>query len=498
MTTSQYSPQLSKSRFMAGLQCLKRLYLECYERELADPIDERQQAIFDTGTGVGELAREMYPNGRLVEEQYFELAKAIKTTETVLADTTVPAIFEGAFAFEKIRIRADILTRNGDGTFDLIEVKSTTSAKSQHIPDVAIQLHVLEGLGISIRAAYLMHINNEYVYQGGTYDLRALFSSKDVTEESREFVSKTTPDKLFDMWEALQSETVPAIDTGSHCTRPYKCPFYGHCHQQVTDHPISDLPRASREFLDGLKKSGIEDIRSIPVDYPGLNALQQQVRECVVNDRAFVGSDLQSKLQEINFPVSFLDFETYNPALPVYVGTSPYQQVPFQWSLHIKTSSGDLLHKSFLWSEQDDPREALLESLIDAIPPEGTIVAYSNYEQRVMKDLAAAFPDFEDALLGLCDRTFDLLKLIREEYYHPQFHGSFSIKSVLPVLAPDMGYGGLEIQHGLVAAIDFGRMVSENTPTEEKEKTKEALLAYCEKDTEAMVRIFDVLCSMEP
>jgi hypothetical protein len=137
-----------------------------------------------------------------------------------------------------------------------------------------------------------------------------------------------------------------------------------------------------------------------------------------------------------------------------------------------------------------------VESLIDAIPPEGTIVAYSNYEQRVMKDLAAEFPDFADALLDLCDRTFDLLKLVREEYYHPQFHGSFSIKSVLPVLAPDMGYGGLEIQHGLVAAIDFGRMVSENTPTEEKEKTKEALLAYCEKDTEAMVRIFDVLYSM--
>jgi hypothetical protein len=257
------------------------------------------------------------------------------------------------------------------------------------------------------------------------------------------------------------------------------------------------LPRASREFLDGLKKSGIEDIRSIPADYPGLNAFQQQVRECVVNDRAFVGSDLQSKLQEINFPVSFLDFETYNPALPVYVGTSPYQAVPFQWSLHIKTSSGDLLHKSFLWSEQDDPRAALVESLIDAIPVEGTIVAYSNYEQRVMKDLAAEFPDFADALLDLCDRTFDLLKLVREEYYHPQLHGSFSIKSVLPVLAPDMGYGGLEIQHGLVAAIDFGRMVSENTPTEEKEKTKEALLAYCEKDTEAMVRVFDVLCSME-
>ena len=137
--------------------------------------------------------------------------------------------------------------------------------------------------------------------------LKALFASKDVTEESREFVSKTTPDKLSEMWKALESETLPVIDTGSHCTRPYRCPFYGHCHQQVTDHPVSDLPGASRKFLDELTKSGIEDIRSIPADYPGLNDLQKQVRECVVNDRAFVGQDLKSKLQEINFPVSFLD-----------------------------------------------------------------------------------------------------------------------------------------------------------------------------------------------
>ena len=497
MTSSRYSPQLSKSRFMAGLQCLKRLYLECYDRDLADPIDERQQAIFDTGNGVGELAREMFPHGRLVEEQYFELSQAIRTTEKVLSDTTVPAIFEGAFAFEKIRIRADILKRNDDGTFDLIEVKSTTSAKSQHIPDVAIQLYVLEGLGMPIREAYLMHINNEYVFQGGPYDLENLFSLKDVTEVSREFVSKITPEKLSQMWDALQAEAVPTVDTGPHCTRPYRCPFYSHCHQQVTDHPISDLPRASREFLNGLKESGIEDIRLIPTGYPGLNTLQQQVRECVVNDRAFVGPELQAKLREINFPVSFLDFETFNPALPAYVGTRPYQAVPFQWSLHIKPLFGDVSHRSFLWSDQDDPRPALVESLINAIPPEGTIIAYSNYEQRIMKDLATEFPAFEDALLDLCDRTFDLLKLVREEYYHPQFHGNFSIKSVLPVLVPEMGYGDLEIQHGLVAALDFGRMVAEGTPIDEKEKTREALLAYCQKDTEAMVRIFDVLYSMD-
>ena len=139
-----------------------------------------------------------------------------------------------------------------------------------------------------------------------------------------------------------------------------------------------------------------------------------------------------------------------------------------------------------------------MESLLNAIPPEGAIIAYSNYEQTVMKHLATEFPEFEDGLLALCERTFDLLKLVREEYYHPQSHGSFSIKSVLPTPILDLGYGGLEIQHGLIAAIDFGRMVAEDTPVAEKNSTRDALRAYWKRDTEAMVRVFDVLCSMDP
>ena len=215
----------------------------------------------------------------------------------------------------------------------------------------------------------------------------------------------------------------------------------------------------------------------------------------MATDSTFVSPELSEKLREISFPVSFLDFETFNPALPAYVGTRPYQSVPFQWSLHIKSEVGHLSHESFLCEDTEDPRPALVESLLSAMPTEGTIIAYSNYEQTVMKQLAADFPEFESALLALCDRICDLLKLIREEYYHPQFHGSFSIKSVLPVLAPEMGYGDLEIQHGLTAAIDFGLMVAEDTPLAEKNKTRDALLAYCHRDTEAMVRVFDVLCA---
>ena len=495
LMSSQTSPQLSKSRFIAGLQCLKRLYLECYQRELADPIDPSQQALFDTGIAVGELARQRFPNGRLVEEEHFNHAHAVKSTRTILADTSVRALYEAAFTLERIRTRVDVLRRNGQESFDLVEVKSGTSVKPEHIPDVAIQLHVLEGLGIRIKRAYLMHVNTNYVYQGGPYDLDYLFSLQDITDDAQAFLSEVTPTKLVQMWEVLQRDQEPAIETGPHCTTPYRCPFYGYCHREETAHPISELPRSRSKVLDELKKSGIRDIREIPSDFPGLTAVQQRVRDCVATERPFVSPKLAYRLREIIFPVSFVDFETFSPALPTYVGTRPYQVIPFQWSLHVRDSSGQLRHESFLNEDTKDPRRAFVTSLLDTVPLKGTIVVYSGYEQAIMKRLAVALPEFEERLLALCDRTFDLLKLVRESYYHPEFHGSYSIKSVLPALVPAMSYDDLEIKNGSIAANGFARMISPDTPYSEKAKTKEALRAYCQRDTEAMAQVFDILWS---
>ena len=179
------SPQLSKSRFLAGLQCLKRLYLECHHPELADPVEAGQQAVFDAGSAVGKLARQRFPDGTLIEEQYFEHSQAVRSTQTLLSDASVPALYEPAFTFQGVRTRIDVLSRSGGQEFDLIEVKSTTSAKDEHIPDIAIQLYVVEGSGITIGRAYLMHINNTYVYQGGDHNPEQLFSLADVTDRSQ-------------------------------------------------------------------------------------------------------------------------------------------------------------------------------------------------------------------------------------------------------------------------------------------------------------------------
>ena len=487
------SPQLSKSRFLAGLQCLKRLYLECHQRELADPVEAGQQAVFDAGTAVGKLARRRFPDGTLIEERYFEHSQAVRLTQTLLSDASVPALYEPAFTFQGIRTRADVLSRRGGRGFDLVEVKSTTSAKDEHILDVAIQMYVVEGSGISIRRAYLMHINNAYVYQGGDHNPDQLFSLRDVTDEARGYAAEEMPNDLAQMWESLQLAETLDIETGRHCTIPYRCPFFGHCHRGEAEHPIRDLPRLTQGDYERLKASGIRDVGSIPPDFTGLSGMQLRVRNSVVTRSPFVGPNLASRLGEISFPASFLDFETLNPAIPIYVGTSPYQTIPFQWSLHVRDSDGGLRHSSFLDDGPGDPRERFVASLLAAIPPQGTIVAYSSYEETVMKGLAQAFPQYESHLLALCERIIDLLQLIRSNYYHPDFHGSFSIKSVLPAVVPDLAYDDLEIPQGLAAAASYARLIVGDTPQSDGAKIREALLTYCERDTEAMVRVFETL-----
>ena len=494
--TLQTSPQLSKSRFLAGLQCLKRLYLECYHRELADPVEAGQQAIFDAGTAVGELARQRFPGGVLIKGQYFEHSQAVRSTQALLPDASVPALYEPAFAFQRVRTRADVLNRTGWQAFDLIEVKSTTRAKDEHIPDVAIQMHVIEGAGTPIGRAYLMHVNTTYVYQGGDHDLDRLFSLRDVTDEARAYAADDLPNELAQMWESLQRASAPNIETGRHCTTPYRCPFFGHCHQGEAEHPVRELPGLEQGAYERLKALGIRDIGGIPSDFTALSGMQRRVRDSVTNGRPFVGSNLAARLREIVSPASFLDFETVGLAIPIYPGTRPYQRVPFQWSLHVRDSDGRLSHRSFLDDGDDDPRERFVTSLLAAVPSEGSVVAYSSYEATVMKGLAEAFPQYESRLLALCERVVDLLRLIRGEYYHPEFHGSFSIKSVLPALVPGLAYDDLEIPGGLDAAASYARMIAGGAPQSDKAKIREALLAYCERDTEAMVRVFEALLSV--
>lgn len=493
--TARHPPKLSKSRFMAGLQCLKRLYLDVHNRHLADPVDPSQQAVFDAGNAVGELARRGFPGGTLVEEKYYEQVRAERSTRVLLSDASVPSLYEAAFSFEGIRTRVDILARTeGGAAFDLIEVKSSTRFKErEHLPDVSIQLHVVEGAGVPIRGVYLMHIDTSYVYQGGDHDLAGLFHLEDVTDMARDYLADAAPGALADMWNVLRGADTPGIETGRHCSSPYRCPFFGHCHAGGPEHPIAELPRLSQRDEERLKGLGIPDIDGIPPDTGGLTGLQRRVIDSVASGTAYIGSDLAAGLSGIGFPASFLDFETIVPAIPLFAGTRPYQVIPFQWSMHVRDADGSLSHRQYLHGDPGDPRKGLICSLLEAVPASGSIVAYSGYEARVLRQLASEFPGYQAPLLDLIERLVDLLPIVRKTYYHPEFHGSFSIKSVAPVLVPDLRYDDLDIPDGLAASAAYQHLLTGKASEPDAASIRKSLFTYCALDTEAMVRVYESL-----
>ncbi len=485
-------PRLSKSRFMSGLQCHKRLYLELYEPDLAESAGEFTQSALDTGHRVGALARDRYPAGRLIDHDHLDHAGAEVATRSALGDPAVPAIYEGAFSFDHVGIRADILTRTRDCRFDFVEVKSTLDVKPDHEWDVAVQLYVLEGAGLPVRWARLMHLNRDYVYPGGGYDLKQLFTFTNLTRRARKRRSDTVS-ALKAIRRALAGKSPPPISTGPHCYTPYACPFHEHCHRGAPDHSIDELPRLRERLREQLISMGILDISKIPSDFEGLSFLQSRVAHAVRTGRRFHDPAAAKRLAEAKFPIHFVDFETFSPALPLYPGTSPYQMIPFQWSDHNLNSDGGLSHREFLHAGRSDPRRPFAESLLETVGRKGTVITYGTFEATRLKELAKILPDLAPAFERARKRIIDLHPLIRGHIYDPEFHGSFSIKSVLPALVPKLGYDDLEIAEGNAASLAYAEIQQPQTAPGRIAELRAALLAYCKRDTLAMVELFRLL-----
>ncbi len=480
--------RLSKSKFLSGLQCHKRLYLEIHQRELASEPDEQTQAILDMGTAVGEEARRRFPGGILVKADHLHPTEALKRTAELLGDPSVPAIFEGAFQFDQVLVRVDVLEKVGQDLWRLVEVKSSTKVKDVHLDDLTIQSYVLAGAGVTLAGVGLMHINNQYVYPGGELDLEQLFSLQDLTALVGSRL-EAVPGRLTTMKAMLAEPSAPAIDPDGHCHQPYDCPFWDHCTKDKPDRWIYHLPGGERTFQQ-LAAQGIQTIDEIPAGFK-LSILQRRVKD----NTEWVGPRLRAMLQTVQHPVHHLDFETFMPAIPRFPLTRPYQTIPTQWSNHIEIAEGIVQHQEYLCLDTKDPREELAVALLESLGREGSICVYSSYERAILKGLAEALPSLRQELAQVIARLWDLLPVIQEQYYHPQFEGSFSIKSVLPALVPSLGYWDLEIQEGGMAAQHYYRMVFEETDWVEKERLREALLKYCQRDTLAMVELRKTLFS---
>jgi predicted RecB family nuclease len=484
-------PSLSKSRFLAGLQCRLRLWHQCYNRELSSEVSPAQQAIFDAGQEVGRLATHLYQGGVLIEEGHLEHSVAVQSTLTAMDNFEIPAIFEAAFVHDGVRIRVDILERREDGKWNLIEVKSAASMKDVYLHDVAVQYKVIRGSGLEIGDAGILHLNSKYVYDGARLELANLFTFSDLTEPVLA-LQQELPAKIAEFKEMLAVQNPPQILPSRHCLHPYPCEFWDHCTAEMPEFWIMGLTGIREDKLNELTAMGVEDIRHIPDLFP-LTDLQERIRTCVVNREDYVAAELEEELTNLEYPVHFLDFETVSPAIPIYPNTRPYQAIPFQWSNHILSKGGDLYHSGFLFRENGDPRESFVESLLEIMGEGGTIFTYSNYEKRVMSELANCLPQQSDRILATMDRFKDLQALIKRYFYSPKFRGSFSLKSVLPVLVPQMSYEDLVIQEGTHASLEYQRMLNSKTLPEEKRKIEQALIDYCSYDTLAMVKIREAL-----
>jgi hypothetical protein len=467
------------------------LWHQCYNRELATEASPAQQAIFDTGQKIGRLATHLYPGGILIEEDHFHHAEAVQSTLAAVRHPNIPAIFEAAFSHDDVRIRVDILERLRDGEWGLIEVKSATTVKDVYLPDVAVQFYVLRGAGLNIRSTGILNLNTKYIYDGIQLDLERLFNFADLTADVVSLQGEL-PRKLTELKDILSRANPPQILPSRHCMSPYECQFWQHCTAEMPEFWVMGLTGISADRLDELAALGVEDIRDIPIFFP-LTDLQKRIKTCVVAREEYIAPELDDELTEVEYPIHFLDFETISPAIPRYPKTSPYQTIPFQWSDHILSEKGDLEHSTYLSAEDKDPREGFSTSLLDTLGEKGTIFTYSLYEKRVIEEMATHLPSQSGRLLATLDRFKDLQTLIKRYFYNHAFHGSFSLKSVLPALVPGMSYDDLTIQEGAHASQEYLRMLDPGTSLAEKKKIEVALLDYCSHDTLAMVMIREQL-----
>lgn len=486
-------PLLSKSSLKSFDQCPLRLWYEHFHPELATPPGDDVLFRMQRGTEVGELARWRYPDGTLVTAEDSERELALCQTLEAMKDASAPVLYEAAFQHETVLARADILVRSTHRptlrrpeSWDLVEVKSAMNAKDVYVRDLAIQLWVARSAGVRVRRAGLLLLNRDYVYDGSTLDVDELFRFEDLTAEA-EAMHGEVEALVGEAQEMFLEGEVPQIDPGEQCREPYECPFLEHCTKgaRALEHPVSDLPYLNRRKRESLKRLGVEQIPRIPRTFP-LTDMQERVRHCVVRERPFVSTELAERLENVVHPVHHLDFEAFSPAIPRYAGTSPYEAVPFQYSVHTEIENGKLLHREFLHTDGEAPHRTLAANLVADLGAKGSICVYTGYERRILKALAAHAPELSHALHALTERLWDLYPVVRDNYYHPDFRGSFSLKAVTPVLAPQLCYERLAIGDGTAAATAYEQSL-EMPDGPQRESVLESLREYCGVDTLALV-----------
>lgn len=479
---------LSKSLFIKGVQCHKALYLQKYHPELKDPVPPSREALFQSGSVVGILAHGLFPDGVEIPFEAGNYDMQVRLTQDAIAQGA-KTIYEASFNYDGIFVKADIL-RKGKNGWELYEVKSSTGFKDIYHPDISVQYYVLNGSGIAVTRACLVHINNQYVRRG-EIDPFELFTVVDVTGPVKEGQA-VIREEIKKQKEMLTGD-VPSVDIGPRCSDPYDCDFMGHCWQHIPEMSVFSL-RGNRTLTFDLYNRGVVNLDDVKLDR--IPRVQRQQIEAIREKKIYIQKDeIREFLNSLWYPLYFLDFETFADAVPRFDGIRPYQNVPYQYSLHyLENESAPLGHYEFLAQPGIDPRRELTETLLSQIPDNACVLAYvASFEKGVLNDLARWHPEYADKIERIISHMIDLAYPFQKRLlYHWQFNGSYSIKSVLPALVPELGYDNMEVRDGEMAGLAYATMNTSDDPGE-IEEIRKALLDYCGLDTFAMVKVLKAL-----
>jgi predicted RecB family nuclease len=486
--TERAERPLSKSKYLTGLRCHRLLWFSVHEPDAPEfTPDAEARFRMSQGDEVEREARVRLGPGVLIASPDFALDQRLRETNDALRGTAA-LTYEATFVAAGAVVSADVLRRT-DSTFELIEVKSSTSVKPEQISDVALQLYVLRQAGLTVTRASVMHLNKECRYP----DLSQLFVTVDVTAEAEAQLSATA-NELAAQRAAVRGER-PDIPFGAYCRKPEPCAFFGRCWPSLPVHHVSTLYQIRWASVEKHLAAGRERVDQLDELSTKIEAAQRQIRS--VRRRArIVEPGLSAALGTLVPPVAWLDFETISLAIPRWPGCAPWEHVPVQFSVHW-SGAADNTTRFWLAEGGGDPRPPLAAALVQACAGASVVVAYyMQFEKQCLEHLAGAVPEHSEALLEIRDKLVDLLPIVRNHVYDPAFLGSFSLKKVLPAMLPELSYDDLEVRDGGTAMSLLAQLVLDPAATgaaAAQQRLRANLLAYCERDTLAMLRLAEAL-----
>lgn len=483
-------PPVNKRILRDGRACIKRVWLSQHRPDLAAAPDEAARARMAAGSRVGELARTRWPEGVLVPGSARDLSRQVTETQRLMAEGA-SVLFEAAFTSDGRFARADILERTDDG-WRVIEVKSSTQVKDDHLDDLAFQWLVMSGAGLEITQLCLMHVNKEMEFHE---PISHLLVEVDVTERVRSRLLKLEQ-KVEGLEEVLLLPAAPDVQTNVYCRSPEECPFIDFCHEGVALDDVQYLPGARAKWVEEWRAAGLKRIPDLDQEVKSGAAINA-VR-AAKNGGRWVDEALPYTFENWRWPWIFYDLESVQSVEPLYPGCRPYDQIPFQWSAHVwESPESEPVHFGYLAEAGHDPRPRFVAELLPLLQDAGTVIHYSNYELTAAGAMAKAGIAGADHLVEiLARRAQDLLPVVKDNIYDLDFQASYSIKAVLPVLCPGFDYKDLAINNGGLASEAFLRLHAPDCTPDEAAEIRENLWRYCERDTLAMVKVVQALLAL--